>query len=492
MPAYFCSPTAGRGVWGPPGPRLVGDHHGRQHARSHEGRTARPGHRPARTAATRGPARCYNAMIDRRPAAILRCRDAGDVMEAVTFVREHGLRPDGPRRRAQRIRSERGGRRGHRRPVADALDPRRPGVPHRHGRRRQPARRPRPRHARLRPRDPRRHPVDDRCRRADARRRARPPHPQVRPDRATICCPRTWCSPTAASSRRANGRTPTCSGRCAAVAANFGVVTSFTFRLHPVDTVGVALTLWPVERDAARCCGGTASSSRRAHGGAERLLRGAHRPAGPAVPRGDPRPEDVRRRVVLDRGARGPRRRASPRCATPGTPAFHFTTPMPYPALQSMFDELLPPGLQWYWRGDFFDRITDEAIDVHAHVRQRTSRRRCRRCTSTRWTAPPAAWATTPPRGTTATPCGPASSPASTPIRPTPTRSSSGASTTGRRCTRTSMGGGYVNFIGAGRGPGTRQGQLPRPLRQADRDQGDVRPGQPVPRKHEHQPAVGA
>jgi FAD/FMN-containing dehydrogenase len=30
-----------------------------------------------------------------------------------------------------------------------------------------------------------------------------------------------------------------------------------------------------------------------------------------------------------------------------------------------MFDELIPKGLQWYWRGDFFDRITDEAADVH-------------------------------------------------------------------------------------------------------------------------------
>jgi FAD/FMN-containing dehydrogenase len=33
--------------------------------------------------------------------------------------------------------------------------------------------------------------------------------------------------------------------------------------------------------------------------------------------------------------------------------------------MQSMFDELLPTGLQWYWRGDFFDRITDESIEVH-------------------------------------------------------------------------------------------------------------------------------
>ncbi|MEX0651185.1 MAG: FAD-dependent oxidoreductase, partial [Actinomycetota bacterium] len=33
----------------------------------------------------------YNAMIDRRPAAVVRCRDAGDVMAAVTAARESDL-----------------------------------------------------------------------------------------------------------------------------------------------------------------------------------------------------------------------------------------------------------------------------------------------------------------------------------------------------------------------------------------------------------------
>ena len=47
-----------------------------------------------------------------------------------------------------------------------------------------------------------------------------------------------------------------------------------------------------------------------------------------------------------------------------GKAAFHFTTPMPYPALNSLFDPLLPPGLQCYKRGQFFDRITDGAIEA--------------------------------------------------------------------------------------------------------------------------------
>ena len=53
--------------------------------------TARPGHR-ARRIRTYDEARSiYNAMIDRRPAAFVRCADAGDVMNAVDFVRDHGL-----------------------------------------------------------------------------------------------------------------------------------------------------------------------------------------------------------------------------------------------------------------------------------------------------------------------------------------------------------------------------------------------------------------
>ena len=39
---------------------------------------------------------------------------------------------------------------------------------------------------------------------------------------------------------------------------------------------------------------------------------------------------------------------------------------MPFSVLQSAFDGLYPAGLQWYWRADFFNEISDAAIDVHA------------------------------------------------------------------------------------------------------------------------------
>ncbi|MGI9644310.1 MAG: FAD-binding oxidoreductase [Ilumatobacteraceae bacterium] len=39
--------------------------------------------------------------------------------------------------------------------------------------------------------------------------------------------------------------------------------------------------------------------------------------------------------------------------------------PVPFPALQSAFDDLVPKGMQNYWKADFVAEITDEAIDAH-------------------------------------------------------------------------------------------------------------------------------
>ena len=45
--------------------------------------------------------------------------------------------------------------------------------------------------------------------------------------------------------------------------------------------------------------------------------------------------------------------------------AMDFAGPIPIPALQSMFDGLYPPGLQWYWNADFVTTLSDQAIDLH-------------------------------------------------------------------------------------------------------------------------------
>ena len=48
-----------------------------------------------------------------------------------------------------------------------------------------------------------------------------------------------------------------------------------------------------------------------------------------------------------------------------GPPALDWVGPIPQPALQGMFDALYPPGDQWYWKADFVNELTDEAIALH-------------------------------------------------------------------------------------------------------------------------------
>lgn len=48
-----------------------------------------------------------------------------------------------------------------------------------------------------------------------------------------------------------------------------------------------------------------------------------------------------------------------------GKPLMDFLGPIPWPVLQSLFDAIYPPGLQWYWRSDFVKDLSDRAIDQH-------------------------------------------------------------------------------------------------------------------------------
>jgi hypothetical protein len=48
-----------------------------------------------------------------------------------------------------------------------------------------------------------------------------------------------------------------------------------------------------------------------------------------------------------------------------GPPTLDGVAPAPYPAIQSAFDPIYSPGLQWYWRADFVNDLPDEAIAAH-------------------------------------------------------------------------------------------------------------------------------
>jgi hypothetical protein len=89
------------------------------------------------------------------------------------------------------------------------------------------------------------------------------------------------------------------------------------------------------------------------------------------VPTGSPLPEELHGHhgVAITWCYTGPIEKAEEVFApirAQGMPALDLAGPMPYPALQSMFDELYyPPGLQWYWKADFVEEVSDKAVDIH-------------------------------------------------------------------------------------------------------------------------------
>jgi len=144
---------------------------------------------------------------------------------------------------------------------------------------------------------------------------------------------------------------------------NFGIVTSLLFRLHPVDMVYAGPMLWPIER-------------------AGELMRWYRDflPQAPAdqsgffafltVPPGAPFPEPLWGRTMCgivwcDSGALELAAERLDPIRAALEPSVDLVGAMPFPVLQSLFDPLLPAGIQSYWRADFVGALTDEAIDRH-------------------------------------------------------------------------------------------------------------------------------
>jgi FAD/FMN-containing dehydrogenase len=146
---------------------------------------------------------------------------------------------------------------------------------------------------------------------------------------------------------------------------NFGVVTSFTFRLHEVGTVVAGPTLWPVEQAAE-----VLEVYREFLPAAPRELDGFF--AFLSVPPGPPFPEELHLRKVCGvvwcyvGGEQDAAAAMKPMLDALPEPLLHGPAPVPHADLQSAFDGVYPPGQQWYWRADFVNEISDEAIAEHA------------------------------------------------------------------------------------------------------------------------------
>jgi FAD/FMN-containing dehydrogenase len=146
---------------------------------------------------------------------------------------------------------------------------------------------------------------------------------------------------------------------------NFGVVTSFLFQAHPVNTVFAGPIFW----DAAL------------HGKTVMRTYRDFLPTAPedlgifvglkTVPPMDPFPrEHWNKRACAIIGAfDGPveegERAMAPLLAALPPPLFNWMGAMPFPAMNGLFDPFFPKGLQWYWKGDFVKSLPDEAIDTH-------------------------------------------------------------------------------------------------------------------------------
>jgi FAD/FMN-containing dehydrogenase len=132
---------------------------------------------------------------------------------------------------------------------------------------------------------------------------------------------------------------------------NFGVVTSFEYRLHPVDRVLGGMVVYPIERAPQALA----------------FWRGFTRTA----------PDELTSTAVLLTGPDGAKILAIIVCYCGplaegervlgllrkfGPPASDQIAAMPYVQQQGLLEAGFPPGLQNYWKSSFLRELTDEAI----------------------------------------------------------------------------------------------------------------------------------
>ncbi len=144
---------------------------------------------------------------------------------------------------------------------------------------------------------------------------------------------------------------------------NFGIVTSFEYRLHPVRLVYAGPILYPLEKatEAMRLYRDFMHTAPREMSAFFAFL---------IVPPGPPFPEALHMKTVCGI--------VCVYCGDPaqgdaltkplrdfGPPLLALTGPMPYPIVQSMFDALVPHGLHQYWKADFVGELTDKIIAEH-------------------------------------------------------------------------------------------------------------------------------
>jgi hypothetical protein len=144
---------------------------------------------------------------------------------------------------------------------------------------------------------------------------------------------------------------------------NFGVVTSFLFHCHPISTVFGGPMLWEITeaKEVLRWYHDFIRQAPEEINGFFAFL---------VVPPGPPFPEHLHLKNVCGivwcyTGPMEEAQKVFEPLRSFKKPVLDLTGPLPVPALQSMFDPLMPTGMQWYWKGDYVKELPEEAIDAY-------------------------------------------------------------------------------------------------------------------------------
>jgi hypothetical protein len=142
---------------------------------------------------------------------------------------------------------------------------------------------------------------------------------------------------------------------------NFGIVTSFKFQAHPVKNVFGGPTLWPIEK--------TEEIMEWYHGFIHHAPDELNGFIATLIIPGPPFPEELHHKqfcgIVWCYSGDLEKAEEAFKPVLAMNPLFKHLGEMPYPAIQQMFDGMLPPGLQWYWRADFYNDINEQARAKH-------------------------------------------------------------------------------------------------------------------------------
>jgi len=134
---------------------------------------------------------------------------------------------------------------------------------------------------------------------------------------------------------------------------NFGVVTSFEYRLHSVSTVLSGIIAYPFQkaREVLKLFRELTSAAPDELASGVVLI---------SLPDGTP----VAGIVLCYSGPLAEGERLLKPLRTFGPPLIDQIGPIPYTAAQQLIDGFYPSGLQNYWKSSFLNKISDEAIDT--------------------------------------------------------------------------------------------------------------------------------